>query len=84
MSTTRRNSHLVDIDKAPTHHSLQPGDWWQFIRDEPLRSGDGGLIGTNDFIYYQFHDEAFERRFRVTAVHHLSVYECVYDGVRVR
>lgn len=78
MTQTRRNSHLIDLDKTPTHHTLQPGDWWQFIRDEPMCGEDGALTQVGDVITYQFKDEPFKRQFRVLAMPLENVYSCSY------
>lgn len=78
MTQTRRNSHLIDLDKTPTHHTLQPGDWWQFIRDEPMCGADGNLTQVGDVITYQFKDEPFKRQFRVIAMPLENVYSCAY------
>lgn len=85
MTQTRRNSHLIDIDRTPAHHKLQPGDWWQFIFDEPYYHPIGeGREATlrraeiGDIIVWQFEDEQVRRQFRVIGLPNENVLECNY------
>lgn len=78
----RRNSHLVDIDRTPAHHKLQPGDWWQFIFDNApyTETEEYGVrpYRVGDLYVHQFNDEPMWRQFRVIGMPLENVFQCSY------
>lgn len=76
---------VVDIDRTPAHHKLQPGDWYQFIFDAPFYHavGEGGddvvrPAEVGDVIIWRFKDEPFRRQFRVLEIPLENVLSCAY------
>jgi len=78
----KRSSGIVDIDRTPAHHKLQPQDWWQFIFDDAPRK-DTEEYGDRpyrpgDIYVHQFADELCWRQFRINAMPLENVFECTY------
>lgn len=60
--------------------TLQPGDPWTIIRDEPIVKADRTLIGVGDLVSKWFATNEPGRLFKVVRVHQPATYETQYVG----